>query len=88
MMAERETDQRARQRLMTVAQAAEALALAPQTIRLWIGQRRIAHVRLGRAIRIKTGEIERVLADGEIPAQRRLNSGRPLEESHQGERKD
>jgi len=71
MMAERETDRRARQRLMTVAQAASALALAPQTIRLWIGQRRIAHVRLGRAIRIKTGEIERVLADGEIPAQRR-----------------
>ena len=71
MLAERETDRRARQKLMTVAQAAEALALAPQTIRLWIGQRRIGHVRLGRAIRIKSSEVERVLVDGEIPAQRR-----------------
>ena len=68
MVSKREQDRRAQQRLMSVKQAAAALALAPATIRLWIGQRRIGHVRLGRAIRIRASEVERILAAGEIPA--------------------
>lgn len=68
MAFKKEQDRRAQQKLMSVKEAAEALALAPATIRLWIGQRRIGHVRLGRAIRIRSSEVERILEAGEIPA--------------------
>ncbi len=62
-------------RLLTVAEAAEALSLASPTIRLWVGQRRIGHVRLGRAIRIKASEVERILEAGDVPAARSRTNG-------------
>lgn len=52
----------------TVEQAAEELNLSKATIRAWIAQRRLGHVRLGRAIRIPAAEIRRVLDRGYIPA--------------------
>ena len=52
----------------TVHEAAEALGLSPHTIRAWVAQRRIAHIRLGRAIRIPASEIIRILRDNTIPA--------------------
>ena len=58
--------------LMTVREAAEALSLAPPTIRAWVAQRWLGHVRLGRAIRIKVSEVKRVLEAGEVPPERRL----------------
>ena len=51
----------------TVAQTAEELGLSQSTIRAWIGQRRIGFVRLGRAVRIPAGEIERLLERGYVP---------------------
>ena len=54
-------------RPLTVAEAAQALGLSVHTVRAWIAQRRIAHIRLGRAIRIAVDEVERVLQDGTIP---------------------
>lgn len=55
----------------TVEQAAEELNLARATIRAWIAQRRLGHIRLGRAIRIPAGEIRRVLEVGYIPPSRK-----------------
>src|SRR5262245_13618341 len=40
------------ERPRTVAEAADELGLSVHTIRAWIAGRRIAHIRLGRAIRI------------------------------------
>jgi excisionase family DNA binding protein len=55
----------------TVEQAAEELNLSRATIRAWIAQRRLGHVRLGRAIRIPPEEIRRVLEAGYVPAARK-----------------
>lgn len=54
----------------TVDQAAEELSLSKATIRAWIAQRRLGHLRLGRAIRIPATEIQRVLQAGFVPAGR------------------
>ena len=54
----------------TVEQAAAELNLSRATIRAWIAQRRLGHVRLGRAIRIPAAEIRRLLETGYIPPER------------------
>ena len=54
----------------TVREAGQELGLSVHTVRAWIAQRRIAHVRLGRAIRIPASEIRRLLQAGLIPARR------------------
>jgi excisionase family DNA binding protein len=51
----------------TVEQAAAELNLSRATIRAWIAQRRLGHVRLGRAIRIPAHEIQRLLESGYVP---------------------
>jgi excisionase family DNA binding protein len=55
----------------TVEQAAAELNLSQSTIRGWILQRRIGYVRLGRAIRIQSSEIQRLLDAGHVPASQR-----------------
>src|SRR5437870_3680089 len=45
------------ERPRTVDEAAEELGLSVHTIRAWVADRRIAHLRLGRAIRIPAAEI-------------------------------
>lgn len=57
-------------RLLTVPQAATALALSRHTVRVWIAARRIAVVRLGRAVRVPASEVERLLNEGLWPAVR------------------
>ena len=54
--------------LLTVAAAAQRLALSPCTIRAWITARRIGAVRLGRALRVPEHEVERLLREGYLPA--------------------
>ncbi len=54
----------------TVRQAAKELNLSEFTVRSWVGQRRIAHLRLGRSVRIPAEEIQRLLEDGLRPARR------------------
>jgi excisionase family DNA binding protein len=54
----------------TVDQAAAELNLSRATIRAWIAQRRLGHVRLGRAIRIPAQEIRRMLEAGYVPPER------------------
>ena len=52
----------------TVNQAAAELNVSRSTVRAWIAQRRLGHVRLGRAVRIPSEEIRRMLDAGFVPA--------------------
>jgi excisionase family DNA binding protein len=55
--------------VLTVKQAAEALGLAPATVRAWICQRRLSYHKIGGAVRIPIHEIRRVLKESFVPAQ-------------------
>lgn len=63
-------------RMNDVRQAAAELGLSVACVRKWIASRRIGYVRLGRAIRIPSAEIERLLAEGAVPARREARNGR------------
>lgn len=69
-------------RLLTVEQAAEALGVAPATIRMWIWKRRIPYAKISRAVRISTRTIEEIIERGTVPAlnldSRRKGRGRVL----------
>jgi excisionase family DNA binding protein len=54
--------------LKTVEQAAADLSVSVHTIRAWIAKRRIGAVRLGRAVRVPSAEIARLIERGTIPA--------------------
>lgn len=56
------------ERPRTVSEAAEELGLSVHTIRAWVASRRLAHLRLGRAIRIPAAEIRRVIENSTVPA--------------------
>jgi len=49
---------------LTVAEVAEMLKLNQQTVRNWIDQGSLPAVRVGRRVRIKRSDLERVLAEG------------------------
>jgi excisionase family DNA binding protein len=49
---------------LTVAEVAEKLKLNQQTVRNWIDQGSLPALRVGRRVRIKRSDFERVLADG------------------------
>ena len=55
----------------TVSEAAEELGLSVHTVRAWVASRRLAHLRLGRAIRIPAAEIRRVIEESTVPAVRK-----------------
>ena len=48
---------------LTVAEVAEILKLNQQTVRNWIDQGSLPAVRVGRRVRIKRSDFERVLAE-------------------------
>jgi excisionase family DNA binding protein len=57
------------QHLLRVEEAADLLTVKPSTLRAWLQTRRIGKVRIGRrAVRIPTAEVERIIAEGTIPA--------------------
>ena len=62
--------ERLRERPRTVQEAADELGLSVHTIRAWVASRRLAHLRLGRAIRIPAAEIRRVIEESTVPAVR------------------
>jgi excisionase family DNA binding protein len=49
---------------LTVAEVAELLRLNQQTVRNWIDQGSLPAVRVGRRVRIRRSDLERVLAEG------------------------
>src|ERR1700688_2771511 len=56
------------ERPQTISEAAHELGLSVHTIRAWVAERRLAHLRLGRAIRIPAAEIRRVIEQATVPA--------------------
>jgi len=56
------------QKLLSIPEAANALNVKPVTIRAWAAARRIAKVKLGRAVRIPSSEIDRLINEGLVPA--------------------
>lgn len=58
----------ARQSLCSVREAAAMLSVAIPTLRRWIREQRLAHVRCGRAIRIELAEIARFIEVNRHPA--------------------
>lgn len=58
--------------MLTVEQAAEALGLAPATLRAWVWRRKIEHVRIGRCVRISQAVIDGLLERGTVPAARAI----------------
>jgi len=61
--------------LLTVPEAAKRLAIKESTVRAWLLRRRLAFVRVGRSVRVPLAEIQRVIAEGTVPA-RELRDGR------------
>lgn len=49
---------------LTVAEVAEILKLNQQTVRNWIDQGSLPAVRVGRRVRIKRSDFERILDEG------------------------
>jgi excisionase family DNA binding protein len=49
---------------LTVAEVAEMLKLNPQTVRNWIDQGSLPALRVGRRVRIKRSDLERMLDEG------------------------
>ena len=49
---------------LTVAEVAELLKLNQQTVRNWIDQGSMPAIRIGRRVRIKKSDLDRVLASG------------------------
>ena len=49
---------------LTVAEIAELLKLNPQTLRNWIDQGQLPAVRIGRRVRIRRSDFERLVAEG------------------------
>lgn len=57
-----------KRKLLNVTEASQLLSLSRGCLRAWILQRRIAVIRLGRAVRIPTSEIDRLIQSGTVPA--------------------
>jgi excisionase family DNA binding protein len=57
--------------LLDVGEAAEMLNTSERFVRRLIQERRIAFVKVGRHVRIKSSELDRFVADGEVSAVRR-----------------
>jgi excisionase family DNA binding protein len=49
---------------LTVAEVAQMLKLNQQTVRNWIDQGSLPAVRVGRRVRIKRSDLEKILAEG------------------------
>src|SRR5689334_23248482 len=68
----------------TVVEVADHLKLNPQTVRNWIDQGRLPALRIGRRVRIRRSELDRVLTDGVIfpatPKQATVGSASAREE--------
>jgi excisionase family DNA binding protein len=58
----------AAKKLLTVPEAAEALAVKPGTVRAWLLRRKLPRVNCGRAVRIPLDGIQRFIERNTIPA--------------------
>jgi excisionase family DNA binding protein len=58
------TDEEFGESFLTVAEVAELLRLNQQTVRNWIDAGTLPAIRVGRRVRIKRSDLNRILADG------------------------
>ena len=54
--------------LLSLRDVASQLSIAVPTLRRWLRERRLAHVRCGRAVRIEIAEVQRFIALNRRPA--------------------
>lgn len=62
---------------VTVREAAERLGLRESTIRKWILQRKLGVVRLGRAVRLRTSDLDRMLKESYRPPVAPMGADKP-----------
>jgi len=55
-------------KLLPVPEFAQALGVTPACIRRWLLERKIAHVKVGRLVRIPASEVTRIIQAGYVPA--------------------
>jgi excisionase family DNA binding protein len=55
-------------RLLTIPEVAERLGLKPATVRFWIWTRKLEHVKVGRAVRVREGAVRQLIEAGTRPA--------------------
>jgi excisionase family DNA binding protein len=60
-------------KLLSLRDAASRLTVAVPTLRRWLRQRRLGHIRCGRAVRIEPEEIERFITANRRPARGEQN---------------
>jgi excisionase family DNA binding protein len=60
--------------LLTVSEAAALLRLRPSTVRAWILQRKMAHVKLGSRVFIRRSDCEALIAASLVPAREDRNA--------------
>jgi excisionase family DNA binding protein len=65
----------AKDRNLTIREAAEVLGFSPHTVRSWIARRQLAHLRIGRSIRVPASEIRRLLTAAMVPVERSADGG-------------
>jgi len=56
------------QKLLSVTEASEMLALKPATIRAWLLRRKLPRVNCGRAVRIPAEAVEQFIEKNTVPA--------------------
>lgn len=62
---------------LTVAEVAELLKLNQQTVRNWIDQGSLPALKVGRRVRIRRSDLERVLEDGAMRSGKPNSDGGP-----------
>lgn len=55
-------------KLFSVPEFADALGVTVACIRRWLLERKVAHVKVGRLVRIPASELERIIEEGFRPA--------------------
>jgi excisionase family DNA binding protein len=62
--------------LLSVDEAAARLGVSKYTLRGWLFQRRLPHVKLGRRVLVDPADIERFIQDNRIEVAPFFNNGR------------
>jgi excisionase family DNA binding protein len=67
-------------RLMTIQEAAQFLAVSVSTLYGWVWQRRISFVKVGRALRFKRHDLENFIQTNRVEARPEMKTGQPSRE--------
>ncbi len=55
------------ERTLGVAEAAKILGCTPKTLRVWVSQRRVPHVKIGKLVRFRPQDLADYLDQHQIP---------------------